>query len=317
MKKNRSFTKYILFGLLAAVLCLTALLQIGKAGEEKQNQITRVSVILPHKDDGYWNLIEEGISQEAENTGIDCKLDIKMIIPQLNYNISQMTDLLKQQIAAKVDYIVVQGNEDQTFCQVLREAWEQGIHIICVDTDISDFPEHLYVGTNNYEAGRLLGEALVELTEGHTSVGIISGEEQYQNLQERLEGFQDVVKEWPDIEIKSIAYDHYDALTFMQLYHQMVGEAEVLVSLEGTGGKTMESVYDGPVTEYSHVLGFDAYDGVKRNILDGIVKQNTNLMGHQVVKEIEQHIKTGAYSADCIYTDIFWLTKENYDEVIK
>lgn len=317
VKKNRSFFKYILFGLCLTALFLTAVLLNRRADDKETYPITRVSVILPHKDDGYWNLIAEGISEERDALGAGCKIDINMILPQLNYNIAQMTDLLKQQIAAKVDYIVVQGNEDETFRDVLQDAWEQGIHVICVDTDISDFPEHLYVGTNNYEAGKLMGEELVELTGGSATVGIISGEEQYQNLQERLRGFQDVVQEWPDIEIKGVAYDKYDALTVMRLYHQMADEAEVMVFLEGTGGKSMESVYDGPGEEYEYVLGFDAYDGAKRRVLDGIVKQDTNLMGRQVVREIEQHIKTGNYSADCIYTDIFWLTAENYDEVMK
>ena len=105
-------------------------------------------------------LIEEGIEQSGEKLKKSCGMDIKILKPQLNYNIPQMVELLKQQIAAKVDVLVVQGNEDEEYIDTLKEAWSEGIQIICVDTDIKSFPEHLYIGTDNYEAGRAMGEEL-------------------------------------------------------------------------------------------------------------------------------------------------------------
>ena len=110
--------------------------------------MTRVSVILPHYDDGYWMLIAEEIDQSGEELKKSCGIDINMIMPQLNYNVPQMVDLLKQQIAAQVDVLVVQGNEDEEYIKTLTDAWNEGIQIICVDTDIESLPEHLYIGTN-------------------------------------------------------------------------------------------------------------------------------------------------------------------------
>lgn len=39
--------------------------------------ITRVTVILPHFDDGYWMLIEEGIEQIRGETEEELRMDIK------------------------------------------------------------------------------------------------------------------------------------------------------------------------------------------------------------------------------------------------
>ena len=125
--------------------------------------ITRVSVILPHFDDGYWTLIEEGLEQSGEKLKKSCGMDVKILKPQLNYNIPQMVELLKQQIAAKVDVLVVQGNNDEEYIDTLKEAWSEGIQIICVDTDIKSFPEHLYIGTDNYEAGKMLGKCTTRM----------------------------------------------------------------------------------------------------------------------------------------------------------
>lgn len=277
--------------------------------------ITRVSVILPHKDDGYWDLISDGVQEAWEELGDEYRIDINTLIPQMNYNIPQMIGLIRQQIAAQVDVLVIQGNDDPKFRETLQEAWNQGIQIICVDTDMKDFPEHLYVGTDNYAAGEMLGEKLVELTGGEAKVAVISGEPEYQNLEERLQGLQDTVKDYPGIELGEVCYDHYDGLTVMRFYQELSSEADAVVFVEGTGGKALETQFKERDHVYQYILGCDAFDGAGRGLLDGIVKQDTHQMGRQVVEEIARHIETGKYSTDCIYTDICWLTAENYDEV--
>lgn len=278
--------------------------------------ITRVTVILPHFDDGYWMLIEEGIEQSGEKLKKSCGMDIKILKLQLNYNIPQMVELLKQQIAAKVDVLVVQGNEDEEYIDTLKEAWSEGIQIICVDTDIKSFPEHLYIGTDNYEAGKMLGEELINVTDGEANVALISGEPGFSNLEERLEGLQDAVKDYPKIHLGDVQYDDYDGLTVMKMYYQNTEGADTIVFLEGTGGVTISSQFKQRDDQYEHILGFDAFYGVISGAIDGIIKQDTNMMGEQVVEEIANFIRNGEYSSETVYTDTQWLTVENYHSIL-
>ena len=278
--------------------------------------ITRVTVILPHFDDGYWMLIEEGIEQSGEKLKKSCGMDIKILKPQLNYNIPQMVELLKQQVAAKVDVLVVQGNEDEEYIDTLKEAWSEGIQIICVDTDTKSFPEHLYIGTDNYEAGKMLGEELINVTDGEANVALISGEPGFSNLEERLEGLQDAVKNYPKIHLGDVQYDNYDGLTVMKMYYQNTESADTIVFLEGTGGVTISSQFKQRDDQYEHILGFDAFYGVISGAIDGIIKQDTNMMGEQVVEEIANFIRNGEYSSETVYTDTQWLTVENYHSIL-
>jgi ABC-type sugar transport system substrate-binding protein len=289
----------------------------GNANQPGKYPVTRVTVILPHNDDGYWSLVAEGIDEEEAAIGAEYNIDISTMIPQLNYNTPQMTDILKQQIAAQVDVIVIQGNEDPEFRKALQEAYDQGIKIICVDTDLKNFQDHLYIGTDNYKAGQLMGEKLVELTGGTAKVAVVSGESGYLNLEQRWNGFMDTVKAYPGIEVVDLQYDNYDGLTFMHLYHKLHEKADTLVCLEGTAGQTLSQLYEERRPEYKYIIGFDINSGVKNKVIDGVVKQDTNQMGRRVVDEIANNIKTGDYSSDYIYTDIQWLTIDNYDEVIK
>lgn len=261
-------------------------------------------------------LIEEGIEQSGEKLKKSCGMDIKILKPQLNYNIPQMVELLKQQIAAKVDVLVVQGNEDEEYIDTLKEAWSEGIQIICVDTDIKSFPEHLYIGTDNYEAGKMLGEELINVTDGEANVALISGEPGFSNLEERLEGLQDAVKDYPKIHLGDVQYDDYDGLTVMKMYYQNTEGADTIVFLEGTGGVTISSQFKQRDDQYEHILGFDAFYGVISGAIDGIIKQDTNMMGEQVVEEIANFIRNGEYSSETVYTDTQWLTVENYHSIL-
>ena len=266
--------------ILSATVCMTFVYQ-GNADKIDKYPVTRVTVILPHNDAGYWNLVAEGINEEEDAIGAEYNIDISTMISQLNYNIQQMTDILKRQIAAQTDVIVVQGNEDPEFLKALREAYDQGIKIICVDTDVKNFPDHLYIGTDNYKAGQTIGENLGKLTNGTAKVAVISGETGYLNLEQRWNGFLDAVKAYPGIEVVDLQYDYYDGLTFMHLYQKLHEKADTLVCLEGTGGSTLSQLYDEPRSEYKYILGFDIDTGVKNRVIDGIVKQDTNQMGRR------------------------------------
>ena len=223
---------------------------------------------------------------------------------------------MKQQIAAKVDVLVVQGNNDEEYIDTLKEAWSEGIQIICVDTDIKSFPEHLYIGTDNYEAGKMLGEELINVTDGEANVAVISGEPGFSNLEERLEGLQDAVKDYPKIHLGDVQYDNYDGLTVMKMYYQNTEGADTIVFLEGTGGVTISSQFRQRDDQYEHILGFDAFYGVISGAIDGIIKQDTNMMGEQVVEEIANYIRNGEYSSETVYTTTHWMTAENYHSIL-
>lgn len=304
------------------IMCLSILyfgVHMESVEKMKEKNMIRVSVVLPHSDDGYWSNIEKGILEgEADYSD---RVDVQIHIPQLNYNIDQMVELIKRQTAAKVDAIIVQGNENKEYVDALIGARNQGIQIVLVDTDILIFPPHLYVGTNNYEAGVLMGEKLAEITGGEAKVAVLSGEAGYANLQERCQGLAAISEKYPLIEFIRLDYDNYDGLTVMNKYNEIHGEnpeIDTLVCVEGTGGQTLGAVFKEEQSEYQNIVVFDITEetqkGLKNGIVDGIVSQDTNQMGYQAIKEIVKYMDEGKYSNNCIYTKTGWIASETIEE---
>ena len=296
---------------LAAVLLICAQCRRLSGEQTTEYPVTRVSVILPHNDDGYWTLIKNGIEEAEQEIGKAYNIDVQIFIPQLNYNIEQMIDILRQQIAAKTDVIAVQGNEDERFREVLEEARSKGTRVICIDTPIREFSYDLYIGTDNRAAGELMGRKLGELCGGAGRVAVLSGEPGYLNLEERYEGMKSVLEEeYPQIELTGTYYTYYDGLTFMNLYHNLSEEADILACLEGTGGITLSHTYQTPDHTYQYMVAFDSREGVENGVLDGVVMQDTHQIGRKLIEELAAYVRDGRFESRTIYTNYYWFERE-------
>lgn len=310
--------KRILAVLLAVVLLALPLAGCSKQDTDAQEQALplRITAILPHEDQGYWTQLAQGLQTEAEQYE---NLDLKIRIPQMNYNIDQMTSLIRQEIAAQADAILVQGVDDEDYLAALQEANAAGIKVVLVDTDLETPFPHLYVGTNNYEAGRMLGRALIQETGGQANVMIMSGAEGYPNLDERIRGLEDEVANCPGIRIEGVRYDKYDSLTVLKEYQMIRGDypsVDTLVGVEGTLCMALGPYLNQEESHIKVVLGFDHSTetdvGLGRGVITGVITQDNEGMGRQAVRALMQWLDTGELEQDCYYTATSYYTSADY-----
>ncbi len=308
--------------LLAFAACLISLISdlhsVAQSTQSMENKI-RISAVMPHRDDGYWTYVVYG-AQDGGTQYAD-QLDVKVYYPQLNYNVDQMTALIKRQIAAKVDAIIVQGNEDKDYQQALTDAWNKGIQIVLVDTDIIGFVPHLYIGTDNYVAGQELGRRLAELTGGKANVAVLSGQPGYHNLDERYRGLTEIAQAYPEIRFMALEYDNFDSLTVLNMIEQIKTEKpdiNTLVCIEGTGGQAVGNHYTKYNKKFSHILAFDNMEetlkGLRNGTIDGVEAQEPYQMGFLAVEYIAKKVMADKQDSYYVYTSIRWLTPETQEQ---
>ena len=303
---------------IAAAVMLLVLLFSGCAAADREPSYgvdtMRISAILPHNDYGYWTFVADGMHEADKRLPVD----VKVHLPDLNYNVALMTELIEQEIAAQVDALIVQGIEDPAYIAALEKARTQGIQVVLVDTDLSSFQADLYVGTDNYAAGVEMGKRLVEVTGGRANVAVLSGSPEYPNLEERIQGIRNVTAAYPEVQILRVEYDQYDAMTVMEKYYVILRESpeiDTLVAIEGTGGQTLGQLTS---TGFDHVLVFDdtveTIRGLKKGLFDGIIGQQNYEMGMICVEELYKWFTTGTFTADKIHTPVNWITLESLEE---
>lgn len=119
-------------------------------------------------------------------------------------NQRQINDI-KEFIHRKVNLIIVAPNEAGAIAPVLEEAYEAGIPVVLVDRKIHSDKYTAYVGADNYEIGKKVGEYIVNALNGEGQVVEITGLKASTPAVERHRGMMEALKVAPGIHIVASA----------------------------------------------------------------------------------------------------------------
>ncbi|HLJ57711.1 MAG TPA: sugar-binding protein [Chthonomonadaceae bacterium] len=137
----------------------------------------------------FWDSMGKGL--DAAKGQLKCNADWQAPNPADN---NEQVKLFKTAVAAKVDGIAVSVIEAKAMAPVIDDAIQQGIPVITFDSDSPDSKRYAYIGTNNYEAGKIAGQETVKLFPNGGKLVAFVGNMGAQNAQERYNGMKDAVK---------------------------------------------------------------------------------------------------------------------------
>ena len=105
--------------------------------------------------------------------------------------ISQIEYFIKK----KMDVIVVIPIDGNALYDVLKEAREMGIYIICYDRIVENVNADLYITIDNEKVGTLMGEALVKACPEGGNIFAINGSPTDRNVDEVVRGFNKAIED--------------------------------------------------------------------------------------------------------------------------
>jgi ribose transport system substrate-binding protein len=123
---------------------------------------------------------------------------------------TEQARVVEDVIARGVDAIGISCN-DPTACEdPINKAVAAGIPVMTWDSDSPESDRFTYLGVDNYQGGRAAAELLVRFMGEEGKVALLTGVPGAFNLEERIRGFQDVLADYPGIEIVSTVYCNDD-----------------------------------------------------------------------------------------------------------
>jgi ribose transport system substrate-binding protein len=137
----------------------------------------------------FWDSMGKGL--EAAKAELHCNADWQGPNPAEN---TAQVNLFKEAVAAKVDGIAVSVIEAKAMVPVIDDAVGQGIPVITFDSDSPDSKRMAYIGTNNYEAGKIAGQETIKLFPNGGKLVAFVGNMGAQNARDRFNGMADAVK---------------------------------------------------------------------------------------------------------------------------
>jgi len=116
-------------------------------------------------------------------------------------DIAEQTRVMEDVVAKGVDAIGVSCN-DPTGCEdPIKKAVAAGVEVMTWDSDSPDSGRFTYLGVDNYEGGKAAADLLIKAMGDTGKVALLTGVPGAFNLEERIRGFKDGVKDMPGIQI--------------------------------------------------------------------------------------------------------------------
>jgi len=180
----------------------------------------------------YWQEAQAGFLDAAQNLGVKAEM-----AGPATYDPGGEATIFRNIIDKTPAGICLSAARTDFFKADIDKAVAQGIPVICVDSDVPDSNRVLYIGTDNVKAGRESLKQMATLApKGSIVVITIPGQ---RNLDDRLAGVADALKNYPALKLTKIVDDKGDWRSAFDQISDMILKKEKfdgIICLEATGG---------------------------------------------------------------------------------
>ena len=184
MKRN-------LLSVIFSVLLLTA------CGGGKKSLVIGVSQC---SDDIWRTKLNEELSLAA---GIN---DVRLVFSSADDDSQRQMAQIRKFVKDGVDLLIVSPNQSHTITPAVEEAYDAGIPVILFDRKIDSPKYTAFIGADNVEVGRIMGQFIADYLGGKGKVVEIQGLEGSSPADDRHRGFKEALDGYPGISLLASPY---------------------------------------------------------------------------------------------------------------
>jgi ribose transport system substrate-binding protein len=158
----------------------------------------RIAYMPPATEFNYYIAIGEGIKSKAA----EMNAETFMLAPQSGSDIEGQMGMIQDVLTQDVDAIILSTHDENAAAPLVKQAVDQGIPVIIVNSDIANFPTavHGVVGYSQRRGTFKEGMYVLGMVDSQAKVGVLEGLPGYHST-ERIGGYLDAFEPFPDMEI--------------------------------------------------------------------------------------------------------------------
>ena len=267
----------------------------------------------------YWEDIEAGIRAADEELG--CFTEY-MEYPK--FDIDQQIELLKRAEYMKVDGIITVGEpESEKLNNALKEIRSKNIPVVLIDTDAKKSNRNCYIGSDNYEAGKIAAKKIEENIEGNVDILVVTSKLNASNQKERLAGFKKRIATQKRLQIVSVIEGETQKSTIDERVRETLEKYPSIKAIFCEESSSATQIgYIIEKTESYHnvkVIGFDQNDKtshfLQNGIFLGMISQDGKMIGKESVEYLEKAVENSTQKTEpeTIYTQLIYIDKNSSD----
>ncbi|WP_127573138.1 substrate-binding domain-containing protein [Paenibacillus xylaniclasticus] len=226
----------------------------------------------------------------AEEVGKKLGINIIRIAPE-RWGPDVQSGYIYECIEKGVDGIAIAPIKLPIVTDAIKEAVSKGIKVVTFDIEeIPDMGISSFVGTENFPAGVMLGEAAVKCLKGRGKIIISIVSDMFENMKERINGFKKAIEPYKDIQIVGMESNQETIDQRVSLLQGMLTEhpdVDCIVYMDYQGAETMMKLTKQTEVR-AKIIGFDKTDEamqmLKDGVLQSIIVQRPKVWGELCIK---------------------------------
>ena len=291
----------------------------GKALAYQKNPL-KIGVIILNKYDPYFQEVYRGVLQaysEYEDFGISVEIRMMERISE-DEQLRCIWELRKENIVA----LALSPLEEEGIIKAINELTKDNIKIITFNTDLQKIDKLCFIGQNLVQSGRVAGELMGKLLPAGGKVAILSGSTRIRALQERIQGFKEIIQEELQglkiIEILENITNNDDsynkAIHLVKKFPDLKGIFITANGIEGLG-KALRELGREDIKFICYDIFPGAIELIKSKTIDFAITQEPFMQGYLPIKVFfEYFFKNQNPVSNKIYTKLEIITKENIEQ---
>jgi len=281
MRRNRA-------GLVSVFIVVGAAL-IASCGKTYHEESERYVFVATNISLPYWQEAQAGFLDAAKALGVKGEL-----IGPTAYAPNAELVMFRQIVEEHPAGICLSAARPEIFQAEIDKAVAQGIPVICVDADVPDSKRVLYIGTDNFKAGRESLKQMAALVRRNGSIAVITIPGQ-RNLDDRVAGVAEALKNFPAIKLTKILDDKGDVESASDQVSELIrkkGKVDGFICLEAAGGSGAAGALHGLHMEGQlPIVAFDddpeTLDWIDSGAISATITQKPYVMSYYGLKFLD------------------------------
>jgi ribose transport system substrate-binding protein len=307
------------------VLVLLVILSVTflscQRGTEQAGGAPRIALVLKTANNPFFIDMQKGAEEAARKLGVNLIVQAA----EREVDVEKQMQIIENLIQTKVAALCVTPSGSREIVPAIEKANRAGIPVVIVDTRVdakamseSNGKVASFIGSDNYEGGKLAGEFIAKKLGGKGKVAVLEGIPGHETGDSRLKGFREALKATPEIEIVASQTANWERDQGFNVFqnilqsHPDIQAVFACSDLMALGA--VEAIAAAKKTGQITVIGFDASDEARKAVLagtmDATVAQSPAEMGALAVENAYHLIKGEAVKAELV-VPIKLITKEN------
>jgi ribose transport system substrate-binding protein len=238
-----------------------------------------VALVLKTLNHPYFVDMRRGAQEAADRLGVTLHVQAA----EREIDVEKQMQIVENVIQTGIQALCITPSGSREIVSALVKAKNAGVPIVVVDTRVdakaaadAGVRTATFVGSDNYEGGKLAGDYLAKVSGGKARVGILEGIPGHETGDSRLRGFRDATRAAPGIAIVASQPANWERDQGFNVFQNMLQAHPDIDSVFACSDLmalgAIEAIAAAGKTGKIRVIGFDALDDAKKAIAAGTME---------------------------------------------